>query len=104
MADQRTVWLYIYQERHDSEGPAFLVFAKEQDAYAHAVDVIRGLAAAERTAYDWQEDDPNPDELDEILKDIAEGRLKDAVMGWEGYQEEHDHDEKVEVMSVQFFE
>jgi hypothetical protein len=104
MADHKTVWLYIYEERHDYDGPAFLVFAKEQDAYTHAAEVIKGIAENERTAFDWTPDATNPQELDEILLHINQGKFKDAVALWEGYQHEYDHDEKVEVLGVKFFE
>lgn len=101
MADQKSIWLYIYEERHDYEGPAFIAFAKKQEAYAHAADVIRGIAENERTRYVWTEEDTNLQELDEILLYINKGELENALSAWDHYQNEYDHDEKVDVREIQ---
>jgi hypothetical protein len=104
MADRKSVWLYIYAERNDFDGPAFLVYAKKADAYAHAAQTIKGIAEPERTRYDWEEDDTNLDELAEILQTIAEGKHEDALALWDHYSQEYDHDERVDVQEVQYFE
>jgi len=101
MADQKPIWLYIYEERHDYDGPAFIAFSKKEAAYAHAADVIKRIALDERTRYAWEPDDTNLEELDEILLYINKGEFENALGAWDHYQGEYDHDEKVDVREIQ---
>lgn len=103
MADQKTVWLYIFTDKNDYDGPAFIAFAKKEDALAHAADVIKGIAVPEQTRYEWRDGDPNPEELAEIVKAVTEGRHEDAISLWGDYSSEYDTDETVTVQSIQFF-
>ena len=107
MADRKRVWLYIYEEKNremSDAGPAFLVFAKKDEALKQAADVVKDLAAAEKSNFGWEADDPQPELLDEIVAMVGRKDLENAIDAWEEYRSEYDADGSVTVLEVDFFE
>ncbi len=100
----KTVWIYIYSDENDSDGPVFLVFTKKDAALAHAAESIKGIAQAELGGFEWQEDDENPEKLNEILKSVEDKRNDDALAEWEDYRSEYGHRESVSVIESDIVE
>lgn len=92
----RDLWVIEFSSV-DTSQDATVAYGSRKEAIDAAVDFVKYHAKEERGAFEWKPEDPAPEVLDQILTDIKQGKMEEAIMGWLDYQSEYDPDEKIAI-------
>jgi hypothetical protein len=93
---KRELWVIEYTGM-DPSRDATVAYRSREEAVGAAADFIREAANYWLEALEWDPADKAPEMLKEILRDLDEGKVDNAIMGWLDYQGEYDPDDRIAI-------
>src|SRR3990170_4834253 len=93
---KRDTWI-IEWTGVDPSRDATVAYPSRAEAVDIAAEFIREAAEYWLEALEWDSENKAPGMLKEILRDLDERKVDDAIMGWLEYQEEFDPDDRMAI-------
>lgn len=87
-------WVIEYGGQ-DPRQEATVAYDNRGEAVQAAIDFIKRQAQEELERFEWEPDDPAPEDLKQILGHIEQGRTVDAIVEWLEYQGDYNPDETI---------